>query len=180
MQAGIVADMARPPTSTPPAVVRVAAPGAPAGARDATRRWVLAFPDGRRRFAGVNPVEGDRAATVLNGLVEVLWDRALVEIALPVVLSDGAGPYLLDADGRITLALGAHPARPDDRVAMGEAAPDHRIGLVQPAGGGVWRWVVDAVVAPADRALALGDLDAASTDADVDRWGRTYGTREAR
>ena len=72
-----------------------------------------------------------------------------MEVALPVIVSDGAGPYLLDATGRITLALGAHPALPGLRVAMGEPRPRHRVGLVRPTGEArVWAWRWDAEVDP--------------------------------
>ena len=96
-------------------------------------------------------------------------DGALVEISLPV-LSEGAGPYLLDAAGRITLALGTHPALAEQLVAMGEAGPAHRLGLVRRVAGRVWSWTVDAEVMPAQRVEQLDRLDAAA-DADAAlRW----------
>ena len=116
------------------AIALVPAPGAPAGASDATRRWALAFPDGVIRFAGLTPEEAAALPAVMDGWAPGRWDRALVEVALPVIVSDGAGPYLLDATGRITLALGDHPTLPGLRVAMGEARPRHRVGLVRPTG----------------------------------------------
>ena len=149
----------------------VPAPDAPAGASDVTRRWALAFPDGVRRFAGVAPHEGEAAWAVLSQMPPARWDRMLVEITLPVVLSDGAGPYLLDAEGRVTLALGAHPAVPETRVAMGEASPGHRIGALRRIEGThVWEWLCDAVVAPADRVDALTSLDEAPDEGALARW----------
>lgn len=149
----------------------VPAPDAPAGASDATRRWALAFPDGVRRFAGVAPHEGEGAWPVLTRLPPDRWDGLLVEITLPVVLSDGAGPYLLDAQGRVTLALGAHPAVADARVAMGEASPGHRIGALRRLEEThVWEWLCDAVVAPADRVDALTSLDEALDEGALARW----------
>jgi len=150
----------------PPAassIALVACPGAPAGAGDATRRWALAFPDGRRRFAGVTRPEGEAAAAELARMRAAEWELALVEVVLPALLSDGAGPHLLDAGGRVTLALGPHPRVPDALVAMGEPAPGHRVGLVRRRGSTkVWTWLVSAVVAPPDRVEALDALDRAA------------------
>jgi hypothetical protein len=152
-------------------VTLVAAPDAPAGAADATRRWALAFPDGRLRFPGIARTE---AAAVLEALARAdpaRWDEALVAIALPVVLSDGAGPHLLDAGGRITLALGPHPAIAGARVAMGEARPRHRVGLVAPVGDGpLWEWLAAREVDAAGRVEALDALDAAPDLAAARRW----------
>lgn len=160
-----------PATADEPRLGMVPAPEAPAGASDITRRWALAFPDGVRRFAGVAPHEGEAAWAVLSQLPPARWDGLLVEITLPVVLSDGAGPYLLDAEGRVTLALGAHPAVADARVAMGEASPGHRIGALRRVGEThVWEWMCDAVVAPADRVEALTSLDEASDEGALARW----------
>jgi hypothetical protein len=100
-----------------------------------------------------------------------------VQVTLPVVLSDGAGPHLVDADGGLVLALGPHPHIAGASVAMGEAAPDHAIGLVEAAGdGGVWRWVARARVAPEGRIAALDDIDAAPDREAAARWeGRPRG-----
>jgi len=139
----------------------VACEGAVLGSSDPTRRWALRFPDGTERFAGVSRIEGFAVAEALAGVAEP--DRVLVRVTLPVVLSDGAGPHLVDADGRLVLALGAHPRIAGTSVAMGEAAPAHAIGLVERAGDGpLWRWVARAQVAPADRVTALDALDAAA------------------
>ncbi len=146
------------------------APSAPAGAGDPTRRWALEFPDGRTRFPGIAPTEARSVMPELERLDPGGWDRALVEVALPVVLSDGAGPHLLDASGRLTLALGPHPVLAGLRVAMGEPSPDHRIGLVRRVGGRLWTWVVDAEVAPARRVEELDRLDAAADEEAARGW----------
>jgi len=149
----------------------VACEGAALASSDPTRRWALRFPGGRDRFAGVTRIEGFAVAEALAG--EADPDRILVQVTLPVVLSDGAGPHLLDTDGRLVLALGAHPHIAGASVAMGEAAPAHAIGLVERAGDGpLWRWVARARVAPADRVTALDALDAAADRAAAERWER--------
>jgi hypothetical protein len=158
---------------TPAAIALVPAPDAPAGASDATRRWALAFPDGAVRFAGLTPEEAAAVPAAMAGWAPGRWDRALVEVVLPVIVSDGAGPYLLDATGRITLALGDHPTLPGLRVAMGEPRPRHRVGLVRPTGEvRLWEWGWDAEVDPEMRVAALDALEGV-TDADgADGWQR--------
>jgi hypothetical protein len=147
------------PTTTPELV---ASAGAPLGSADATRRWALRFGDGRERFPGVTRLEGWAASVELGAMGAQRSERALVEIALPVVLSDGAGPYLIDAAGRLVLALAPHPRMAGVSVAMGEAAPAHAVGLVERRGDGpVWRWIARADVPPAGRVEALDGLDAA-------------------
>jgi hypothetical protein len=151
----------------------VASEGAALGSSDPTRRWALRFADGTVRFAGVTRIEGFAAAPALAGEPEP--GRALVQVTLPVVLSDGAGPHLVDADGRLVLALGPHPHVTGASVAMGEAAPDHAVGLVEPAGGGgVWRWVARARVAPEGRVAALDAIDAAADREAAARWERDH------
>lgn len=158
--------------SDAPAIALVPAPSAPAGSADATRRWALAFPDGTVRFPGVARTEAQAVLPALQGADAAGWDAFLVQIELPVLLSDGAGPHLLDAAGRLTLALGPHPALAGQRVAMGEPAPHHRIGLVAQVDGRLWRWTVDAEVAPARRVDELDRLDAATDAAAMRRWQR--------
>ena len=151
----------------------VASDGAALGSSDPTRRWALRFADGSVRFAGVTRIEGFAVAPALAGAPDPA--RALVQVTLPVVLSDGAGPHLVDADGRLVLALGPHPHVADASVAMGEAAPDHAVGLVEPAGdGGLWRWVARARVAPDGRVAALDALDAAPDREAAARWERDH------
>jgi hypothetical protein len=152
----------------------VASEGAALGSSDPTRRWALRFPDGAVRFAGVTRTEGFAAARALAG--EPDPGRALVRVALPVVLSDGAGPHLVDAEGRLVLALGPHPHVAGASVAMGEAAPGHAVGLVEPAGdGGLWRWVARASVPPERRVAALDAIDGAGDRAAAARWEREHG-----
>ncbi len=128
----------------------VSCEGAALGASDATRRWALRFADGEERFRGVTRVEGAAAAGALAGVADP--SRALVQVTLPVVLSDGAGPHLVDADGRLVLALGPHPHLRGASVAMGEAVPHHAVGLVERVGDGpVWRWVARRRVPAAAR-----------------------------
>jgi hypothetical protein len=159
-----------------PSIVLREAPAAPAGSGDPTRRWALDFPDGALRFPGIARTEAQAVIPPLEALDSADWDRALVEVSLPVLLSEGAGPYLLDAAGRVTLALGPHPALEGERVAMGEPAPGHRVGLVRRVDGRLWRWTVDAEVAPADRVEALDGLDAAA-DAEAARAWQEHARR---
>lgn len=158
-------------STDPPDITVIAAAGAPAGAADPTRRHSLLFPDGRARFAGIAPDEADDVIPALRGHPPADWDRLLVEVALPVVLSDGAGPYLLDDDGRVTLAIAAHPHVAEARIAMGAPSPGHRIGAVRRTGGTrLWEWIADAVVSPARRVDALDGVDRAADAADLERW----------
>jgi hypothetical protein len=156
--------------------VIVDAPDAPLGTADVTRRRALVFPDGRMRFPGVTRPEGERAAGTLAALGSVGWDRALIEIRFPVLLSDGAGPHLVDAEGRLVLAVAEHPGLPGLRVALGPAggaagpAGAEAVGLVRRAGPGAWVWSVRAVVPAEERVPALGDLDASRNSADLDAW----------
>jgi hypothetical protein len=152
----------------------VEAPDAPIGRADPTRRWAIGFPGGAARFPGVTRPEADRAAPALAALPADELPRALVAVELPVLMAEGAGPYLLDHDGRLTLALAAHPAIADAAVAMGEPKPGHRIGLVRSAGRGVWRWLALAEVAPADRLAALDALDGLPGEASVPDWERRW------
>jgi hypothetical protein len=138
----------------------VAAPQAPIAAGDVSRRWALASPDGVARFAGVTRPEGQAAAAAMAGIDPARWDRLLVQVTLAVVLSDGAGPYLLDARGRLTLVLGPHRGISHAHLTMGDAVPLHAIGLTRRLDGGpVWEWIARADVPPAGAAEALDALD---------------------
>jgi len=153
----------------------VASPRAPAGSADPSRRWALAFPDGIERFAGITRPEGDAAAPALGEMAPGGWERALVEVVLAVVLSEGAGPYMLDASGRITLVLGPHPRVAGAHLAMGEPAPAHRIGLVRRRDDGpVWEWTARSDVAPARRVEALDELDTAADAGEAGAWERRW------
>ena len=153
------------------AIAVVAAPMAAAGSSDPSRRWAIAFPDGADRFAGVTRPEAERAIPTLEALGAQVWDGALVEVALAVLLSEGAGPYLLDVAGRITLVLGPHPAIADAHLAMGEPVPDHRVGLVRRlADGAVWEWLAERLVPPELRVAALDALDGLVDLVDAAAW----------
>ena len=118
----------------------------------------MRFPDGELRFAGTTRVEADQAGATLEALAVPDLPRALVRVELGVVLSDGAGPYLVDAQGALILVVGSHEASSDVSVAISEAAPDHDIGLVAPLGSGVWIWRAVAAVTPVQRVTALDQL----------------------
>jgi len=97
-------------------------------------------------------------------------------VTLPAVLSDGAGPHLLDADGRLILAVAEHPRIDGARVAMGPAEPRHPIGLVRPAPRWAgWRWLARADVAPERRLEALDALDALGAPAEAEAWAARFG-----
>lgn len=155
-------------------------PDAPLGRSDVTRRWALALGDGAATFAGVTRTEADRFGPALSALPVAERAQALVPVELGVVLSDGAGPYLLGADGILLLAVGPHPSRPGESVVMGSGAPGgHRVGTAAPAADGLWAWRARAEVADADRIAALDDLAATGPGTPLapwaDRWGRPAG-----
>ncbi|HSJ72684.1 MAG TPA: hypothetical protein VK904_00075 [Miltoncostaeaceae bacterium] len=165
-----------PPPDQPRAAIAIReAPAAPAGSGDPTRRWALAFPDGATRFPGIARTESRAVLAALERVDPADWDRHLVEVSLPVVLSEGAGPHLLDVGGRLILALAAHPALPEERIAMGEAAPAHRIGLVRRVAGRLWRWTADAEIDPARRVEELDRLDAVADADGARRWQEEAG-----
>ena len=151
----------------------VAAPRAPIAGSDPSRRWALAGADGVARFAGVTRPEGEAAAPVIAGIPAGRWDRLLVQVTLPVVLSDGAGPYLLDARGRLALVLGPHRGISHAHVTMGDPVPLHAIGLTRRLDGGpVWEWTARADVAPGDAVEALDALDALGDARAAGEWER--------
>lgn len=153
----------------------VAAPRAPIASGDVSRRWALASPDGVARFAGVTRPEGQAAAAAMAGIEPGRWDRLLVQVTLAVVLSDGAGPYLLDARGRLTLVLGLHRGISHAHVTMGDAAPLHAIGLTRRLDDGpVWEWIARADVPPAGVAAALDALDELIDSRGAREWERRY------
>lgn len=159
----------------PHAIDIVAAPDAPLGRSDHTRRWALRFPDGTERFPGIIRPEGEEATGVLGAMAPGAWDAALIRVRLEVLLTDGAGPHLVSADGTLVLVLGAHPAMPDLRVAMGQ--PDgasHHLGLTRELAGGVWGWFADARVPGTARIPALDELAATVSVADVEGWARRF------
>ncbi|MGI9540217.1 MAG: hypothetical protein ACR2N6_08715 [Miltoncostaeaceae bacterium] len=152
----------------------VKVPDAPLGRADATRRWGLRMGDGSVAFAGLARPEAQSLVDVLRAESTQEPDGLAVVVELPVVLSDGAGPHLLCADGSLALALGAHPHMPELLVAMGEPRPEHRIGLVGPLASEVWRWHIAALVDPADRVAALDRLTEAADDTGLDAWSSRF------
>ncbi len=154
----------------------VPAPDATLGRADPTRRRRLRFSDGREGFPGVTAVEADRVGDVLDALESADRGAHLVAVGLDVVVSDGAGPYLVDAEGRLMLVVGAHPAVPETSVALGPGAPGrHRVGAVRAASPGLWRWVACADVPDGRRVEALDGLAAAADPAALGGWEAAWG-----
>lgn len=150
----------------------VAAPLARAGAGDPTRRWALRHDGHPDAFPGLTPPEAEDAARALAETDAARWDVHLVEVSLPVVLSDGAGPHAIDAAGRLTLVLGIHPGVPGAHIAMGEPAPTHALGLVRPVAGRLWEWIVHREVVPGAQVEALDELATLGDLAGARRWER--------
>lgn len=153
----------------------VPAPHAPLGSADTTRRYALVSPDGTIRFPGITRPEGHAAAATLSNLPTERWDDALVSVVLPVLLSDGAGPHLLDARGRLVLAVATHPGGNGDHVAIAAVDPadvagDATVGLIREVAGGVWLWRVRATVGGDRRIEALDDLDRLRNEDDLAAW----------
>jgi hypothetical protein len=109
-------------------------------------------------------------AAALGAAAPERRERMLVEVALPVLLTEGAGPHLLDASGALVLGLADHPAPAAGRVAMGPAPGGERIGLAAPLGPGLWEWRVAAVVPGPRRVAALDELAAATGEAEALAW----------
>jgi hypothetical protein len=154
-------------------------PDAALGGTDTTRRWGIADDEGRVRWAGLTRPEAEAACGGLDGLPAVDLGDVLVRVELGVVLSDGAGPYLVDTDGVLVLVLGPHRASRDAHIAMGQPTPGAvRIGAVRDrAAAGTWRWMAQAEVAAERRDAALDGLDAAATRADLAEWADRWGGR---
>jgi len=149
----------------------VACPAAPLGGGDPTRRWGVRCGDGAVRWPGLTRPEAVALIDGLGARDAVIADT-LMQVELDVVLSDGAGPYLLDADGLLMLVVGAHPAGSGVHVAMGQPGPDRaRIGAVVRAGfADGWAWIARAEV-PADaRIPVLDELAAADSTAALRAW----------
>jgi hypothetical protein len=143
----------------------VPVPSAPLGASDATRRWGVLCADGHTRWPGVTRVEADAACRGLAATGSDSPGAALLGVELGVVLSDGAGPYVVDADGVLVLVLDRHAHIPECSFAMGQVDRDRvRLGLVRDRGAhGIWEWVTQADVAVTDRVTVLDRLAAAET-----------------
>jgi hypothetical protein len=161
----------------------VPAPGAALGRPDPTRRWAVRLPGSAADLhGGLTRPEAAAAAPVLARLGPEAAARALVRVTLPVVLSDGAGPHLADADGLLVLVLGPHRAVTGGWVALGQPGPGRdRMGLVADLGeGGVWCWRACAEVPAADRVAALTALDALGGSAGLADWASRWGTASPR
>jgi hypothetical protein len=170
--------MARSPDSAPTVIP---APSAPLGRTDPTRRFALDVGPGPPAFPGLARDEAEDLAAALPARTRPDTRRFLVRVTLPVLLSDGAGPHLLDDAGRLTLALADHPQLAGLRVAMGEASPGHRIGVVAPREEPrLWQWEAEAIVAPARRLEALELLDQAVDAEALARWQSGERRRAAR
>jgi len=146
------------------------APDAVLGRGDDTRLWAISDPSGAPRFPGLTRPE---ARDALGGLPAGSWHDHLVAVALPVLLTDGAGPHLLDAEGNLVLAIADHPHLPACKLALGPLGGKDQAGLVVPVGSdALWRWIVHAVFDPAHRLSALDGLERIERREDIDGWLR--------
>jgi hypothetical protein len=136
----------------------VAVPDAPLGAADATRRWGVRCPDAKVRWPGVTrPEAAALVARVTAGAFAP--DELLIQVDLGVVLSDGAGPYLVDADGLLVLVVDAHPVLAGLHIVMGQPGPERaRIGACR------------ADVPAAARIAALDALVGADREGALQAW----------
>lgn len=150
----------------------VAITAAPLAGGDPTRRFGVDV-GGVVRFPGLTRPEANDACTWLGTMDGDACATALVPVELGVVLSDGAGPHLLDADGTLVLVLGPHAHIAGASVAMGSPSPLHAVGLVRPDGPG-WRWIVRAAVGDAQRIAALDALDVCADEAAAREWGARW------
>jgi hypothetical protein len=160
----------------------VPADDAALGSGDPTRRWALADGQGVVRWPGLTRNEADALANVLSASGSVDPDAVLGQVELGVVLSDGAGPYLVDADGVLVLVVDAHPHLDGVAIAIANTATDRvRIGAVRPlAAPAGWEWVARAGCAAADRIGALDDLARTESLQGLQGWSRTWDGRGAR
>lgn len=144
-------------------------PDAPMAAGDPTRVHAVRA-DGRVLMPGLTRPEAQGACAWLRDVpVPDRW-LALAEVALPVVLTDGAGPHLLDADGGLVLVLAPHPSIAAAHVAMGAPSPLHAVGAVRRVGEGGWMWMARAQVDDAGRVAALDALDAVTDPEGLAGW----------
>lgn len=152
--------------------VPVAAPAAPLASGDPTRRFGVDA-GGQVIFPGLTRPEAAAASAWLAGMDADARGMALVPVELGVVLSDGAGPHLLDATGALVLVLGPHARIAGASVAMGSPTPLHAVGVVTPDGPG-WRWIARASVPDGARVAALDALDACADEVEARRWGAQW------
>jgi hypothetical protein len=141
---------------------------------DPGRRWAIAGPDGRDRHPGLTRPEAEGAIPLVAE--RPAWDDLLIAIALPVLLSEGAGPHLLAADGGLVLPLADHP-RLSGRIAMSApGAGGQVVGLVAVQRAPLWIWRARAVVSEPERVAALDALDAVADTAALARWASAPGS----
>jgi hypothetical protein len=144
------------------------APDAALAGGDPGRRMAIRYPDGRDRHPGLTRPEAERAIPVLAE--QAAWDDLLIAIELPVLLSEGAGPHLVAADGALVLALADHPGLPG-RIAMSASGVEgHLVGLVLLVTHPLWVWRARALVSEVDRVGALDALDAVADTGALERW----------
>lgn len=145
----------------------VIAPSAPLASGDPTRRYGVEQGDAVL-FPGLTRPEAESVAGWLGDVG--VPQRVLVPVEIGVVLSDGAGPHLLDAEGQLVLVLGAHSRVAGASVAMGAPHPLHAIGAVADRGTH-WVWCARREVPEADRVAALDALDACGDADALVAWG---------
>lgn len=154
----------------------VPADNAPLGSGDPTRRWALRCDDGATRWPGVTRNEALALAAALADRPAA--DGVLAQVELGVVLSDGAGPYLVDADGLLVLVVDRHPGLEAMHIAMGNTATDRvRIGALGRIAPAAWMWVASAELAARDRIAALDELAAATDRGALQVWNARWETR---
>jgi hypothetical protein len=149
----------------------VAAPSAPLASGDPTRRHGVEV-DGAVLFPGLTRPEADAVAGWLGAAHAP--EQVLVPVEIGVVLSDGAGPHLLDAHGALVLVLGPHSHVAGAHVAMGAPSPLHAIGAVEDHGTH-WVWRARRDVPEPDRVEALDSLDACRDAEALVGWGAVGG-----
>lgn len=149
----------------------VAAPSAPLASGDPTRRHGVEM-DGAVLFPGLTRPEADAVASWLGGVEAPA--QVLVPVEIGVVLSDGAGPHLLDPAGALVLVLGPHSHIAGAYVAMGSPSPLHAIGAVEDHGTH-WEWRARRDVPEPDRVRALDSLDACPDTDALAKWGAPGG-----
>lgn len=147
----------------------IRAPDAPLGGGDPTRRHALRAGD-LELLPGLTRSEAESAAAWMQSVPAPDRHLALAEVALPVLLTDGAGPHLLGADGALVLVLGAHPRLQGTHVAMGAPSPLHAVGAVRPLSAGGWIWLAGALVPDAQRVAALDGLEAVADATGLRAW----------
>jgi hypothetical protein len=152
----------------------IADSSAPLGASDTTRRFAVQLQDGDVRFRGVTRIEGAALCDRLRVSAGPLPDDLLVAVALPVMVSDGAGPYLLAADGSLVLVLGPHPTISGALVAMGQPNPDQLIGAVKNDVSAGWHWTACASVDPEQHIAALDGLAEATDSSGLEAWSTRW------